>query len=357
MITWADLAVRKRLQSTAAWFGLLYLPAARHPGCGRCGRNLITDWTFSGSIYTSLHADSLHITQVWPVNVRVPITQIHISCHPHRLLDKELVHHLKIGSINGRKKSFFFNQNYPSFPFLLFSYIQSLHPNVILQECSPYAAHLYDAEDANTPMRMLPGLCGDYCSDYWHQCRYTLSLLLEDLGVLHQFSNLTAVIEEDRRKFCEFLELKDKQYCYPSVVSNTGTMHECKAVIKLVCTYPGSSLINQSLNSLANGSGVESSSQDKGNQRQCQLCIFCGAEFRSAFDALIGRMSTAPPPWNEIPKQRHWSNSQFWNMIYSNTSRLLGIQWEQQDWATHRHQYTNFISWCWHAKNRNFTNI
>lgn len=91
-----------------------------------------------------------------------------------------------------------------------------------LQECSPYAAHLYDAEDANTPMRMLPGLCGDYCTDYWNQCRYTLSLLLEDLGVLQQFGNLTAALEEDRKRFCDFLELKDKQYCYPNVLTDAG---------------------------------------------------------------------------------------------------------------------------------------
>ncbi|XP_022061935.1 HHIP-like protein 1 [Acanthochromis polyacanthus] len=92
--------------------------------------------------------------------------------------------------------------------------------SILCQECSPYAAHLYDAEDANTPMRILPGLCGDYCSDYWHQCRYTLSLLLEDSGSPQQFANLTAIIEEDRRKFCDFLELKDKQYCYPNVLTN-----------------------------------------------------------------------------------------------------------------------------------------
>uniref|UniRef100_A0A667ZX62 Si:ch211-136a13.1 n=1 Tax=Myripristis murdjan TaxID=586833 RepID=A0A667ZX62_9TELE len=79
--------------------------------------------------------------------------------------------------------------------------------SILCQECSPYAAHLYDAEDANTPMRVLPGLCGDYCSDYWHQCRYTLSLLLEN-------------IQDDRQKFCDFLELKDKQYCYPNVLTN-----------------------------------------------------------------------------------------------------------------------------------------
>ncbi|XP_069545283.1 HHIP-like protein 1 [Brachyistius frenatus] len=92
--------------------------------------------------------------------------------------------------------------------------------SILCQECSPYAAHLYDAEDANTPMRMLPGLCGDYCSDYWLQCRYTLSLLLEDLRSPQQFANLTATIEEDRRRFCDFLELKDKQYCYPNVLTN-----------------------------------------------------------------------------------------------------------------------------------------
>ncbi|XP_076590363.1 HHIP-like protein 1 [Chaetodon auriga] len=92
--------------------------------------------------------------------------------------------------------------------------------SILCQECSPYAAHLYDAEDANTPMRVLPGLCGDYCYDYWHQCRYTLSLLLEDLGSPQQFANLTSTIEEDRRKFCDFLELKDKQYCYPNVLTN-----------------------------------------------------------------------------------------------------------------------------------------
>ncbi|XP_041666763.1 HHIP-like protein 1 [Cheilinus undulatus] len=92
--------------------------------------------------------------------------------------------------------------------------------SILCQECSPYSAHLYDAEDANTPMRMLPGLCSDYCYDYWNQCRYTLSLLLEDFGQPQQFANLTATLEEDSRRFCEFLELKDKQYCYPNVLTN-----------------------------------------------------------------------------------------------------------------------------------------
>ncbi|KAL0972867.1 hypothetical protein UPYG_G00195760 [Umbra pygmaea] len=83
---------------------------------------------------------------------------------------------------------------------------------ILCQECSPYAAHLYDAEDANTAMRVLPGLCGDYCSEFWSQCRSTVSLLTD--------SNATVGIEEDRNKFCAFLELKDREYCYPNVLSN-----------------------------------------------------------------------------------------------------------------------------------------
>uniref|UniRef100_A0A671K5X6 HHIP-like protein 1 n=1 Tax=Sinocyclocheilus anshuiensis TaxID=1608454 RepID=A0A671K5X6_9TELE len=84
--------------------------------------------------------------------------------------------------------------------------------SILCQECSPYAAHLYDAEDANTPMRELPGLCGNYCEDFWLHCRYTLSLLIN--------SNETHAIEEDRSKFCKYLELKDPEYCYPNVLSN-----------------------------------------------------------------------------------------------------------------------------------------
>lgn len=102
--------------------------------------------------------------------------------------------------------------------------MQTICVSFPLQECSPYAAHLYDAEDANTPMRMVPGLCRDYCSDYWHQCRYTLSLLMEGMGSPQHFANLTAAIEDDRTRFCDFLELKDKQYCYPNVLTNSGTL-------------------------------------------------------------------------------------------------------------------------------------
>ncbi|XP_068105609.1 HHIP-like protein 1 [Hyperolius riggenbachi] len=84
--------------------------------------------------------------------------------------------------------------------------------NILCQECSPYAAHLYDAEDANTPLRELPGLCGNYCTEFWFRCRSTLSLIIEGKDL----SNL----ESDVVKFCRYLTLDDVNYCYPNVLTN-----------------------------------------------------------------------------------------------------------------------------------------
>ncbi|XP_053329117.1 HHIP-like protein 1 [Spea bombifrons] len=84
--------------------------------------------------------------------------------------------------------------------------------DILCQECSPYAAHLYDAEDANTPLRDLPGLCGNYCTEFWLRCRSMLGLLIDDKDV--------SEIEKDVAKFCRFLTLDDINYCYPNVLTN-----------------------------------------------------------------------------------------------------------------------------------------
>ncbi|KAG8448743.1 hypothetical protein GDO86_015709 [Hymenochirus boettgeri] len=84
--------------------------------------------------------------------------------------------------------------------------------DILCQECSPYAAHLYDAEDANTPLRDLPGLCGNYCMEFWTRCRSTLSLIIEDRDVTK--------LESDLNKFCSLLTLDDVNYCYPNVLTN-----------------------------------------------------------------------------------------------------------------------------------------
>ncbi|KAF7704043.1 HHIP-like protein 1 [Silurus meridionalis] len=87
-------------------------------------------------------------------------------------------------------------------------YVQDL----LCQECSPYAAHLFDAEDPSTPLRSIPGLCPDYCSMFYSKCQSTIPLLSDD----PQLSQL----EHDRNRLCRYLELDDPDYCFPHVLSN-----------------------------------------------------------------------------------------------------------------------------------------
>ncbi|XP_023681132.2 HHIP-like protein 1 [Paramormyrops kingsleyae] len=90
------------------------------------------------------------------------------------------------------------------------SYVQDL----ICQECSPYAAHLYDAEDPSTPVRTLPGLCRDYCANFWTRCGATIPFLSSD-------SRLAAA-ERDQVRFCELLGIPDPDYCFPDIAVNNG---------------------------------------------------------------------------------------------------------------------------------------
>ncbi|XP_068608124.1 HHIP-like protein 1 [Brachionichthys hirsutus] len=83
---------------------------------------------------------------------------------------------------------------------------------LLCQECSPYAAHLFDAEDPSTPLRTIPGLCPDYCAQFWKACRSTVAHLTDDPNVIG--------VVDDRAKLCAQLELDDADYCYPRLLSD-----------------------------------------------------------------------------------------------------------------------------------------
>ncbi|KAK2843029.1 hypothetical protein Q7C36_011244 [Tachysurus vachellii] len=87
-------------------------------------------------------------------------------------------------------------------------YVQDL----LCQECSPYAAHLFDAEDPSTPLRSIPGLCPDYCSIFYSKCRATIPLLSDDPHL--------SQLEHNRTGLCRYLELDDSDYCFPHILSN-----------------------------------------------------------------------------------------------------------------------------------------
>uniref|UniRef100_A0A8C5GLN8 HHIP-like protein 1 n=1 Tax=Gouania willdenowi TaxID=441366 RepID=A0A8C5GLN8_GOUWI len=82
----------------------------------------------------------------------------------------------------------------------------------LCQECSPYAAHLYDAEDPSTPVRTIPGLCPDYCSHFYTTCPRILPLLSNDPLIMK--------VKENQTLACQYLELDDMDYCYPHLLSN-----------------------------------------------------------------------------------------------------------------------------------------
>ncbi|KAJ8270018.1 hypothetical protein GJAV_G00109400 [Gymnothorax javanicus] len=88
------------------------------------------------------------------------------------------------------------------------SYVQ----NIICQECSPLAAHLYDAEDASSPLRPLPGLCRGYCSEFWRKCHFAIPLLTDDAHI--------AKLQRDQGHFCHYVGLEDPEYCFPRFLND-----------------------------------------------------------------------------------------------------------------------------------------
>uniref|UniRef100_A0A8C5N0U0 HHIP like 2 n=1 Tax=Leptobrachium leishanense TaxID=445787 RepID=A0A8C5N0U0_9ANUR len=96
--------------------------------------------------------------------------------------------------------------------------------DIVCQECSPYAAHLYDAEDPYTPLRVLPGLCFNYCSEFHVKCQSSISFLTDDKRLLEASAN--------RVDFCNLLSLPDPDYCYPDVAEKLDLNKRLGSVVE-----------------------------------------------------------------------------------------------------------------------------
>ena len=75
--------------------------------------------------------------------------------------------------------------------------------------CSPYAAHVYEAESADIP-RVFPSLCYDYCIKFYNNC----------YPVLFDYYQLNSTGYDKRsaKQFCKDQMSNDPAYCYPSVI-------------------------------------------------------------------------------------------------------------------------------------------
>lgn len=109
-----------------------------------------------------------------------------------------------------------------------FSFLIVLH----LQECSPYAAHLFDAEDPYTPVRHIPGLCSAYCLEFHSKCHFVVKYLTNSRTLLE-------ACEKDGLHFCNIIDLPDQDYCFPNVLrnndlySNLGKVEDPKGCLQL----------------------------------------------------------------------------------------------------------------------------
>ena len=82
---------------------------------------------------------------------------------------------------------------------------------ILCQECSPYAAHVYDAETTRVK-RPLPGLCQQRCERFYDDCRHVVTLLTSDTAVLGSL--------DSREDFCRQNRISDLDYCYPDLLDN-----------------------------------------------------------------------------------------------------------------------------------------
>lgn len=79
-------------------------------------------------------------------------------------------------------------------------------------QCSPYAAHIFDAENTMVS-RAFPGLCLAYCKTFYAKCRDTIKYMSNDVALLSSVSH-------GADSSCELVGLTDTDYCFPDLVTN-----------------------------------------------------------------------------------------------------------------------------------------
>ena len=86
---------------------------------------------------------------------------------------------------------------------------------LLCQVCSPYAAHIYDAEEDPTQVRTLPGLCTDFCHRFYDTVSSALVSPATGAGNI-----LTTVSQGTQQEVCSLFSITDTVYCYPDLKTN-----------------------------------------------------------------------------------------------------------------------------------------
>ena len=84
---------------------------------------------------------------------------------------------------------------------------------ILCQTCSPYAAHLFDVE-TGAKKRPLPGMCTNYCEQFYDRCQAVVADITNDPALLNSLRS--------KQSFCVTNRIPDPTYCYPEILKNTG---------------------------------------------------------------------------------------------------------------------------------------
>ncbi|XP_070578937.1 HHIP-like protein 2 [Ptychodera flava] len=83
---------------------------------------------------------------------------------------------------------------------------------IMCQECSPYASHIFDAETTQK-QTSLPGLCKSFCVEFAQQCAHVVHSLTQDKEVISS-------LDISAEYFCDKIAIGDMDYCYPDILYN-----------------------------------------------------------------------------------------------------------------------------------------
>ncbi|XP_039249478.2 HHIP-like protein 2 [Styela clava] len=89
--------------------------------------------------------------------------------------------------------------------------------SLLCQKCSPYAVHIYNAEDDQIA-NSFPGLCQSYCESLMQECSFLIPMVTDDANLIKLSKN------EDSSTFCSTVLIPDAQYCYPDVANSEELM-------------------------------------------------------------------------------------------------------------------------------------
>lgn len=94
----------------------------------------------------------------------------------------------------------------------------------LCQTCSPYAAHIFDAEASTGYIpepRAFPGLCKGYCGTFYDKCKDLVQYFMDEAG--SDFASEAARLQmavANKTEFCDEVHIVDLDYCFPELLSN-----------------------------------------------------------------------------------------------------------------------------------------